>query len=73
MRAVDEPLSVCTCVTERAVKHLVACGDAGHCVDSVRMGYVELVHAAYFGAAGVYQFCGGWWAAGDDEHVPFLD
>jgi hypothetical protein len=60
-------------VTERAVKHLVACGDAGHCVENVRLGYVELVHAAYFGAESVYQFCGGWWAAGDDEHVPFLD
>jgi hypothetical protein len=47
--------------------------DAGHCVDSVRLDYVELVQAAYFGATGVYQFCGGWWAAEDDEHVPFLD
>jgi hypothetical protein len=73
MRAVDEPLSVCTCVTGRAVKHLVACGDAGHCVDSVRLGYFELIHAACFGAAGVYQFCSGRWAAGDDDHVPFLD
>jgi hypothetical protein len=60
-------------VTERAVKHLVACGDAGHCVNSVRLGYVELVHAAYFDAAGVCQFCGGWWAAGVDEHGPILD
>jgi hypothetical protein len=42
----------------------------GKCVG---LGYVELEHAADFGAAGMGQFCGGWWAAGYDEHVPFLN
>jgi hypothetical protein len=42
-------------------------------VDSVRLGDVELVNAADLSAAGVDQFCGGWWAAGDDEHEAFLD
>jgi hypothetical protein len=60
MCAVDEPYSVCICVTECAVKRVVSCGDAGHCVDSVRMGDVDLVYAADFGAAVVDQFCGGW-------------
>jgi hypothetical protein len=48
MRAIDEPSSVCNCVTELAVKRLFSCGDAVHCVDSVRLGNVELVHAADF-------------------------
>jgi hypothetical protein len=46
-------------VTERAVKHLVACGDAGHCVDSMMLGYVELVHAAYMVPRACINFVAG--------------
>jgi hypothetical protein len=60
-------------VTERAVKRLISCGDEGDSVDSVKLGDFELVHTADFGAAGVDQFCGGLWAAGNDKHMPFLD
>jgi hypothetical protein len=51
---------------------LVSYWDTGHCVDSVGLGDVEVVHAAVFCATGIDCFGDGWGAAEDDEHVPFL-
>jgi hypothetical protein len=39
-------------VNECEAKRMVSCGDAGHCVDSIRLGDFEVVHAADVGAAG---------------------
>jgi hypothetical protein len=38
--------------TESVVKRLVSCGEVGHCVESMRLGDVELLHTSDFSVAG---------------------